>query len=46
MSLGDGQVLLTSRNHVAFVTTLVTWDRDHFADRFAGRVATPAEILA
>ena len=23
-----------------------TWDRDHFLDRFAGRVATPEEILA
>ena len=46
MSLGDGQFLLTASNHVAFVTTLVTWDRDHFLDRFAGRVATPEEILA
>ncbi|MDE0448987.1 MAG: PIN domain-containing protein [Spirochaetaceae bacterium] len=46
MSLGDGQFLLTARNHAAFVTTLVTWDRDHFLDRFAGRVATPEEILA
>lgn len=46
MSLGDAQFLLTARKHVAFVTTLVTWDRDHFLDRFAGRVATPEEILA
>ena len=46
MSLGDGQFLLTARNHVAFAKTLVTWDRDHFVERFAGRVATPAEILA
>ena len=46
MSLGDGQFLLTARGHVAFATTLVTWDRDHFVGRFAGRVATPADILA
>ena len=25
---------------------LVTWDRNHFLDRFAGRGATPEEILA
>ena len=43
---GDTQFLLTARKHVAFVTTLVTWDRDHFVDRFAGRIATPEEILA
>ena len=46
MSLGDAQFLLTARKHVAFASTLVTWDRDHFLDRFAGRVATPEEILA
>ena len=46
MSLGDAQFLLTARKHAAFVETLVTWDRDHFLDRFAGRVATPEEILA
>ena len=46
MSLGDAQFLSTARKHVAFVTTLVTWDRDHFLDRFAGRIATPEEILA
>ena len=45
MSLGDAQFLLTDRKHAAFATTLVTWDRDHFLDRFAGRVATPEEIL-
>ena len=44
MSLGDAQFLLAARKHAAFATTLVTWDRDHFLDRFAGRVETPAEI--
>ena len=44
MSLGDAQFLLAARKHAAFATTLVTWDRDHFLDRFAGRVATPAQI--
>ena len=37
---------LVDTKHVALVTTLVTWDRNHFLDRFAGRVATPEEILA
>ena len=46
VSLGDGQFLLTARNHVAFAKTLVTWDRDHFVERFAGRVVTPEELLA
>lgn len=46
MPLGDALFLLTAGRHLAFARTLVTWDRDHFADRFAGRVATPSDILA
>ncbi len=45
MPLGDALFLLTARRHVAFAKTLVTWDRDHFADRFPGRVATPADLI-
>ncbi len=46
MSLGDALFLLIADRHLAFARTLVTWDRDYFADRFPGRVATPADILA
>ena len=46
MSLGDAQFVLTARKYAGFATTLVTWDRNHFLDRFAGRVATPGEVLA
>jgi predicted nucleic acid-binding protein len=46
MPLGDAQFMLNARKHAGFATTLVTWDRDHFLDRFSGRVATPGEILA
>ena len=46
MALGDALFLLTANRHLAFAKTLVTWDREHFADRFPGRVATPADLLA
>ena len=46
MALGDALFLLTADRHLAFARTLVTWDREHFADRFPGRVATPADLLA
>ena len=45
MPLGDALFLLTASRHLAFATTLVTWDCDHFVDRFSGRVATPAQVL-
>lgn len=46
MPLGDALFLLTARRHAAFAKTLVTWDRAHFTERFPGRVATPADLLA
>ena len=46
MPHGDVLFLLTARKHLVFATTLVTWDRHHFRERFAGRVATPEEVLA
>ena len=45
MPLGAALFLLTADHHLAFAKTLVTWDREHFADRFPGRVATPADLL-
>lgn len=45
MALGDALFLLTANRHLAFARTLVTWDREHFTDRFPGHVATPADLL-
>jgi len=29
-----------------FISTLVTWDKDHFTDKFPGRVITPHEYIS
>lgn len=46
ISLGDALMLIVAKKHVSFISTLVTWDRDHFKDKFPGSVITPDEYLA
>jgi hypothetical protein len=31
---------------LSFVSTMVTWDNEHFKDKFTGEVLTPGEFLA
>jgi prevent-host-death family protein len=33
-------------NKLNFVSTMVTWDNEHFKDKFAGKVLTPDEFIA
>jgi len=44
-SLGDALMIAVCRKHLPFISTLVTWDNDHFTDKFAGSVVTPVEFL-
>jgi predicted nucleic acid-binding protein len=44
-SLGDALMIAVARKHLAFISTLVTWDDDHFKGKFPGTVLTPEEFL-
>ena len=45
-SFGDSLMLATAENYLPFVSTLVTWDKEHLQDVFAGAVFTPRDYLA
>jgi len=45
VSLGDALMLGIARKSLAFISTMVTWDKDHFIDKFPGNVLTPEEFL-
>jgi predicted nucleic acid-binding protein len=44
-ALGDALLLTIAEKFLPFVKTLVTWDKDHFVDKFSGKVLTPGEYL-
>ncbi len=43
-ALGDALMLAAARKHLPFISMLITWDKDHFADKFPGDVFTPEEF--
>jgi predicted nucleic acid-binding protein len=45
-SFGDALVIALARKHLPFITTMVTWDREHFEGKFPGTVLTPQEFLS
>lgn len=45
ISLGDALMLTVAKKRLSFISTLVTWDRDHFKDKFPGTVITPHEYI-
>lgn len=45
-SFGDALMISVAGKYLSFVSTLVTWDNEHFKDKFAGKVLTPDEFLA
>jgi hypothetical protein len=45
VSLGDALVLSVAGRYLPFALTLVTWDRDHFEEKFPGEVLTPEQYL-
>ena len=45
-SFGDALMISVAEKYLSFVSTLVTWDNEHFKDKFVGQVLTPDEFLA
>jgi predicted nucleic acid-binding protein len=45
-SFGDALMISVAEKYLSFVSTMVTWDKEHFKDKFAGKVLTPDEFLA
>ena len=45
-SLGDALMLTVAAKYLPFVSTLVTWDDEHFKGQFLGTVLTPEEYVS
>lgn len=45
-SFGDALMISAAEKYLSFVSTMVTWDDEHFKDKFAGNVLTPNAFLA
>ncbi len=45
MSFGDALMIGFAEKLLPFVNTMVTWDKEHFKDKYSGRVLTPAEFI-
>ena len=39
-------MISVAEKYLSFVSTMVTWDNEHFEDKFAGKVLTPDEFIA
>lgn len=44
-SLGDALMIAVAEKYLSFVATMVTWDNEHFKDKFNGNVMTPDEYM-
>ena len=45
-SFGDALMISVAEKFLSFVPTMVTWDDEHFKNKFAGEVLTPNAFLA
>jgi hypothetical protein len=45
-SLGDALMLTIAAKYLPFVSTLITWDDEHFKGQFPGTVLTPEEYIS
>ena len=45
-SFGDALMISVADKYLSFISTMVTWDNEHFKDKFTGKVLTPDEFLA
>jgi predicted nucleic acid-binding protein len=45
-SLGDALMLTVAAKYLPFISTLVTWDDEHFKGQFSGTVLTPEEYVS
>ena len=44
-SFGDALMVATAERYLPFVSTLVTWDKEHLQEVFQGAVLTPKDYL-
>ncbi len=44
-SFGDAQMIAVAEQHLSFVSTLISWDKEHLTKLFRGTVMTPEEYL-
>ena len=44
-SFGDALMMAVAEKYLSFVSTMVTWDNEHFKDKYSGIVLTPEEYL-
>lgn len=45
-SFGDALIMAVAKKYLPFVSTMVSWDNEHFKGKFSGKVLTPGEYLS
>jgi hypothetical protein len=45
MSFGDALMIGLAQKLLPFVSTMVTWDKEHLKGKYYGEVLTPEEFL-
>jgi hypothetical protein len=45
MSFGDAMILAVAEKYLPFAKTMVTWDKEHFENKYSGKVLTPEEYI-
>jgi predicted nucleic-acid-binding protein len=45
-SFGETLIMAVAEKYLSFVSTMVTWDNEHFKDKYAGKILTPGEYLS
>jgi predicted nucleic acid-binding protein len=45
LSFGDAYILAVALKRLPVLSTMITWDKEHFKAEFPGRLFTPAEYL-
>jgi hypothetical protein len=38
-------MLFIAENNLSFISTLITWDKEHFIGKYNGQIFTPDEFL-
>jgi len=44
-SLGDALMMTVADKYLSFISTMVTWDKEHFKEKYTGKVLTPKEYM-
>ena len=44
-SFGDALMMAVAEKFLSFVSTMITWDNEHFKEKYTGKVLTPEEYI-